>query len=82
MFAHGTPAFGFGHRKSAELPWIVEGTRSQLEDVLEYELDQKEEGRPADIGEVVGYVKAMNEGLDRLGELSLGTLLTGRSTPR
>ncbi|HYA42217.1 MAG TPA: Fic family protein [Syntrophobacteraceae bacterium] len=53
----------------------IEGTQSSLEDVLEYEVNPKGEVRPKDVEEVVNYVRAMNHGLRRLGDLPLSLRL-------
>ena len=58
-------------RQEAVLSSQIEGTQSTLEDVLEFEVDEKGADLPKDIGEVVNYVSAMNHGLNRLGELPL-----------
>ena len=75
-------------RQEAVLSSQIEGTQSTLEDVLEFEVDEKGADLPKDIGEVVNYVSAMNYGLKRLTELPLclrlvreihGRLLPGRT---
>ena len=53
----------------------IEGTQSTLEDVLEYETNVRGETRPKDVEEVVNYVRAMNYGLERLGELPMSLRL-------
>ncbi len=53
----------------------IEGTQSTLEDVLEYEVNPRGASRPKDVEEVVNYVRAMNYGLKRLGELPLSLRL-------
>jgi len=58
-------------RHEAVLSSQIEGTQSTLEDVLEFEIDAKGEKRPKDVEEVVNYVHAMNQGLERLKELPL-----------
>lgn len=58
-------------RHEAVLSSQIEGTQSSLEDVLEYEVDEKGKAYPKDIDEVVNYVRAMNHGLKRLKELPL-----------
>ena len=49
----------------------IEGTQSTLEDVLQFELDEKGANLPKDIFEVVNYVNAMNYGVARLKDLPL-----------
>jgi len=56
-------------RHEAVLSSQIEGTQSTLEDVLEFEADTPGAERPKDVEEVVNYVRAMNHGLRRLGEL-------------
>lgn len=62
-------------RQEAVLSSQIEGTQSTLEDVLEFELDKKAEGRLKDVEEVVNYVHAMNFGLKRLADLPLSLRL-------
>jgi Fic family protein len=62
-------------RHEAVLSSQIEGTQSTLEDVLEFEADSKGEAHPQDVGEVVNYVRAMNYGLLRLGDLPLSLRL-------
>lgn len=73
-------------RREAVLSSQIEGTQASLMDVLEFEAQALQPGRPHDVGEVVNYVNAMNYGLERLKELPLslrliceihGKLLTG-----
>lgn len=73
-------------RKEAVLSSQIEGTQASLMDVLEFEVDALEPGRPQDVAEVVNYVAALNYGLARLTELPVcmrlireihGKLLTG-----
>lgn len=54
-------------RKEALLSSQIEGTQCSLEDVLSP--DPESAGPVQDIEEVTNYVKAMNTGIDRLGEL-------------
>ena len=56
-------------RHEAVLSSQIEGTQSTLEDVLEFEAETPGADRPKDVEEVVNYVRAMNHGLRRLGEL-------------
>ncbi len=63
-------------RKEAVLSSQIEGTQASLLDVLEFEAQALEPGRPQDVPEVVNYVAAMNYGLERLKELPLSLRLT------
>ena len=56
-------------RHEAVLSSQIEGTQSTLEDVLEFEADVPGEEWPKDVEEVVNYIRAMNHGVRRLGEL-------------
>ncbi len=56
-------------RREAVLSSQIEGTQSSLDDVLEFEADEKGGETPKDVADVVNYVKAMNHGLERLKEL-------------
>jgi len=62
-------------RKEAVLSSQIEGTEASLEDVLEYESENRPGTLPNDVGEVVNYVKAMNYGLKRINELPLSLRL-------
>jgi Fic family protein len=62
-------------RKEAVLSSQIEGTQASLIDVLEFEAQALEPGRPNDVAEVVNYVDAMNYGLERLRELPLSLRL-------
>jgi Fic family protein len=62
-------------RKEAVLSSQIEGTESSLEDVLEYESENRPKTLPNDVVEVVNYVKAMNYGLTRIKELPLSLRL-------
>jgi Fic family protein len=62
-------------RKEAVLSSQIEGTESSLEDVLEYESENKSKTLPNDVVEVVNYVKAMNYGLNRINKLPLSLRL-------
>lgn len=62
-------------RKEAVLSSQIEGTQSSLNDLLELEASIADARRPADVGEVVNYVRAMNYGLDRLHDLPISTRL-------
>lgn len=62
-------------RREAVLSSQIEGTQSTLDDVLEFELNQKGRELPRDVQEVVNYVHAMNYGLERLRELPLSLRL-------
>jgi Fic family protein len=59
-------------RKEAVLSSQIEGTQSSLQDLLAAEADLFDAvDVPRDVDEVVNYVRAMNHGLSRLGELPL-----------
>lgn len=62
-------------RREAVLSSQIEGTQASLIDVLEYEADAARKGLPADVGEVVNHIEAMNYGLQRLNELPLSLRL-------
>ncbi len=62
-------------RREAVLSSQIEGTQSTMDDLLRFELDQRLEGLPQDVNEVVNYVSAMNYGLVRLGKLPLSLRL-------
>ena len=64
-------------RQEAVLSSQIECTQSTLEDLLAVELGQQPLWRelPADVDEVVNYVRAMNYGLDRLTDLPLSLRL-------
>ena len=62
-------------RKEAVLSSQIEGTQSSLQDVLAAEASIRAPNQPRDVGEVINYVSAMNEGLDRLRTLPLSARL-------
>lgn len=62
-------------RKEAVLSSQIEGTQTSLVDLLEYEAERATRGLPADIGEVVNYVNAMNYGIARLPDLPISLRL-------
>ena len=62
-------------RKEAVMSSQIEGTEASLEDVLEYESENRPKTLPNDVAEVVNYVKAMNHGLSRIKELPLSLRL-------
>lgn len=62
-------------RKEAVLSSQIEGTQASLSDVLEYEASPARIRRSTDVGEVVNYVEAMNEGLAKLEKLPLSNRL-------
>jgi len=62
-------------RKEAVLSSQIEGTEASLEDILEYESENRPKTLPNDVAEVVNYVKAMNYGLERINELPLSLRL-------
>jgi Fic family protein len=61
-------------RKEAVLSSQIEGTQSSLQDLLAAEAHLAE-GVPADVDEVVNYVRAMKLGLERLPHLPMSTRL-------
>src|SRR4051812_44659032 len=62
-------------RKEAVLSSQIEGTQSSLQDLLAEEAHVAPDDRPRDVEEVVNYVRAMNHGLARLGELPVSVRL-------
>jgi Fic family protein len=58
-------------RHEAVLSSQIEGSQSTLKDLLAVELEPERLGLPADVDEVVNYVRAMNYGLERLVDLPL-----------
>ncbi len=62
-------------RKEAVLSSQIEGTQSSLQDLLAEEAQLADAARPRDVDEVVNYVRAMNHGLARLGELPVSVRL-------
>jgi len=62
-------------RYEAVLSSQIEGTQSTLEDVLQFEVDQKGNDRVKDVQEVVNYIAAMNHGLKRLPDFPLSLRL-------
>jgi Fic family protein len=62
-------------RKEAVLSSQIEGTQSSLQDLLSAEAQLFAPDRPRDVDEVVNYVRAMNHGLRRLGDLPISVRL-------
>jgi Fic family protein len=63
-------------RKEAVLSSQIEGTQSSLQDLLAVEADLfASMDVPRDVDEVVNYVRAMNHGLARLGDLPVSVRL-------
>src|SRR2546425_10163105 len=63
-------------RKEAVLSSQIEGTQSSLQDLLAAEAKILAPGEaPADVDEVVNYVRAMNHGLRRLAKLPVSARL-------
>jgi Fic family protein len=62
-------------RYEAVLSSQIEGTQSTLEDVLQFEVNQKGEDNVKDVQEVVNYIAAMNYGLQRLPNFPLSLRL-------
>ncbi len=62
-------------RKEAVLSSQIEGTQSSLQNLLAAEAQLFDPDAPADVAEVVNYVKAMNHGLARLTQLPVSMRL-------
>jgi Fic family protein len=62
-------------RKEAVLSSQIEGTQSSLQNLLTAEARLHDPDAPADVGEVINYVRAMNHGLKRLAELPVSVRL-------
>lgn len=62
-------------RKEAVLSSQIEGTQSSLQNLLAAEARLHDPDALADVSEVINYVKAMNHGLARLGELPVSRRL-------
>lgn len=62
-------------RKEAVLSSQIEGTQSSLQDLLSAEAKLLDPSVPSDVSEVSNYVKAMNHGLGRLGDLPVSVRL-------
>jgi len=62
-------------RKEAVLSSQIEGTQSSLQNLLAAEARLHDPNAPADVSEVVNYVRAMNHGLARLAELPVSVRL-------
>lgn len=62
-------------RKEAVLSSQIEGTQSSLQNILAAEARLNDPDAPADVAEVINYVRAMNHGLIRLAELPLSIRL-------
>jgi Fic family protein len=62
-------------RKEAVLSSQIEGTQSSLQNLLAAEAQLLDPDAPADVAEVVNYVRAMNYGLARLKELPVSVRL-------
>jgi Fic family protein len=62
-------------RKEAVLSSQIEGTQSSLQNLLAAEARLHDPNAPADVSEVVNYVRAMNRGLARLAELPVSVRL-------
>ncbi len=62
-------------RKEAVLSSQIEGTQSSLQNLLAAEARLNDPDAPADVAEVVNYVRAMNRGLARLAELPVSVRL-------
>jgi len=62
-------------RKEAVLSSQIEGTQSSLQNLLAAEANLFDPDAPADVGEVINYVQAMNFGLARLADLPVSVRL-------
>jgi Fic family protein len=62
-------------RKEAVLSSQIEGTQSSLQNLLASEASLHDPDAPADVGEVVNYVQAINHGLARLDALPVSVRL-------
>jgi len=62
-------------RKEAVLSSQIEGTQSSLQNLLAAEARLNDPDAPADVSEVVNYVRAMNHGLARLADLPVSVRL-------
>ena len=62
-------------RKEAVLSSQIEGTQSSLQNLLAAEARLNDPDAPADVSEVINYVRAMNHGLARLAELPVSVRL-------
>lgn len=62
-------------RKEAVLSSQIEGTQSSLQDLLAAEAQLLDPSLPRDVDEVINYVRAMNHGLARIGDLPVSVRL-------
>lgn len=62
-------------RKEAVLSSQIEGTQASLIDLLEYEAEAARRGGAGDVREVFNYVRALDHGLGRLGEMPMSLRL-------
>lgn len=62
-------------RKEAVLSSQIEGTQSSLQNLLAAEARLNDPDAPADVGEVIYYVRAMNHGLEQLRTLPVSVRL-------
>ena len=62
-------------RKEAVLSSQIEGTQASLIDLLEFEAEATESGKPRDVEEVANYVAAIKHGLARLETLPVSLRL-------
>jgi len=62
-------------RKEAVLSSQIEGTQSSLQNLLAAEARLADPDSPADVSEVINYVRAMNHGLRRLSDLPVSVRL-------
>ncbi len=62
-------------RQEAVLSSQIEGTQASLSELLDYEAREEAEPSSFDIDEVLNYMKALRQGLDRLKSLPVSTRL-------
>lgn len=63
-------------RKEALLSTQIEGTQATLKGVLAYEADLTSSDDPKEIKEVINYISAMEQGLNRISEVDISFLLS------
>lgn len=62
-------------RKEAVLSSQIEGTQASLVDLLQYEVQAKEQGKGGDVKEIANYVRAQDYGMRRVCDLPLSLRL-------
>jgi Fic family protein len=63
-------------RKEALLSTQIEGTQATLKGVLAYEADLTSSDDPKEIKEVINYISAMEQGLNRISEVDISLILS------